>query len=60
MIVPSDERAASGPAGFHDSVLVEFCDGERDVFGLLRIARVPEADSDRACWRSCSRAASRS
>ena len=44
MIGPGDERARSGPPGFHDSVLVEFCDGEREVFGLLRIARVPDAE----------------
>jgi hypothetical protein len=43
MIGPGDERARGGPPGFHDSVLVEFCDGERELFGLLRIARVPDA-----------------
>jgi hypothetical protein len=44
MIGPGHERARGGPPGFHDSVLVEFCDGERDVFGLLRVARVPDAE----------------
>jgi hypothetical protein len=44
MIGPGDERPRSGPPGFHDSVLVEFCDGERDIFGLLRVSRVPDAE----------------
>jgi hypothetical protein len=44
MIGPGDERAQDGPAGSHDSVLVEFCDGEREIFGLLRMSRVSGAD----------------
>jgi hypothetical protein len=43
MIAAGDEQARSGPGGFHDSVLVEFCDAERDVFGLIRVGRLPDA-----------------
>jgi hypothetical protein len=44
MIRPAGEDAKSGKGGFHDALLVEFCDGERDVFGMLRVARVPGED----------------
>jgi hypothetical protein len=43
MIGPDQERARTGPHGFQESVLVEFCDGDRDLFGLVRMARVPDA-----------------
>lgn len=42
MIRAEDERPRSGKSGFRDSLLFEFCDCEHDVFGLLRLTRIPE------------------
>lgn len=45
MIGPGHERPQEGSGDFEDAVLVEFSDLERGVFGLVRLARGPEASS---------------
>jgi hypothetical protein len=42
VITPEHEQAQSdaGP-GFFDAVSIDFCDAEHELFGLLRIARLP-------------------
>lgn len=41
MITAEHERARDGEAGFRDAVLIEFCDPESDLFGVLSMARRP-------------------
>jgi hypothetical protein len=42
MIGAEHEDAHSGTEpGFFDSVSIDFCDGEHDLFGLLRVTRAP-------------------
>jgi hypothetical protein len=49
MIGPEHERVQSGRgAGFFDSVSIDFCDGEHDVCGLVRLTRAPGSQSVRA------------
>jgi hypothetical protein len=45
MIEPDLEHPRSAAAAtFFDAVSLDFCDGERGIFGLVRIARRPAAD----------------
>jgi hypothetical protein len=49
MIGPEREHALSGGGSrFVDSVSIDFCDGERDVCGLVRLTRVPSSSSAHA------------
>jgi hypothetical protein len=48
MIDPELETPRGGAGeGFFDAVSLDFCDGERGLFGLIRVARMPAAG--RAC-----------
>jgi hypothetical protein len=49
MITAEHELARDGSGErFHDSVSIDFCDGERDLFGLAWITRMPNAACTRA------------
>jgi len=49
MIGPEHERVRSGDgARFFDSVSIDFCDGEHDVCGLVRVTQLPSSSSARA------------
>lgn len=49
MIGPELEQAQNGAgASFFDSVSIDFCDGAHDVFGLLRVVRLPGEGCTRA------------
>jgi hypothetical protein len=41
MITAKLEATRAGAGDFTDAQVVEFCDGEHELFGLLRIARLP-------------------
>jgi hypothetical protein len=42
VITPEHEQAQSGAGpGFFDAVSIDFCDAEHELFGLLRVTRLP-------------------
>jgi hypothetical protein len=43
MVGPEHEQPQNGTGEFEDSVLVELADAERDLFGLVRLCRMPGA-----------------
>jgi hypothetical protein len=44
MIAPHDEQPQSGgDPGFFDSVTIDFCEGRHELFGLVRLTRLPGA-----------------